>query len=125
MVGRERIALGVVLSAVALGVLGDYLFQGHTLGVNAGIFALAFVAALSLLLRLGRIPLHQGRRAMAAPLLLFAGLLAWHDSPLLLATNLLAVQLTILDSVRTRWWLRNLISRAASSTARPTQTLLS
>ena len=81
----------MVLSAVTLGVLGDYLFQGHTLGVNAGLFAVAFVAALSLLLRLGRIPLHQGRRAMAAPLLLFAGLLAWHDSPLLLATNLLAV----------------------------------
>jgi hypothetical protein len=88
---RERIALGVLLSAVALGALGDYLFQGHALGLNAGVFALAFVAALSALLRVGRIPLHQGRRAMVVPLVLFAGLLAWHDSPLLLATNLLAV----------------------------------
>src|SRR5205085_837631 len=91
VIARERVALGVLLSAIALGVLGDYLFQGRTLGVNAGVFALAFVAALSLLLRVGRIPLHQGRRAMVAPLVLFAGLLAWHDSPLLLATNLLAV----------------------------------
>jgi hypothetical protein len=88
---RERIALGVVLSAVALGVLGDFLFQGHALGANAGVFALAFVAALTVLLRVGRIPLHQGRRAMVLPLVLFAGLLAWHDSPLLVATNLLAV----------------------------------
>jgi hypothetical protein len=91
MLDRERVALGVVLSAVALGSLGDYLFQGHPLGVNAGLFALTFVAALTLLLRIGRIPLHQGRRAMVLPLLLFAGLLALHDSPLLVATNLLAV----------------------------------
>jgi Domain of unknown function (DUF4173) len=87
----ERLALGVVVSAVALGALGDFLFQGHALGINAGVFALAFVAALAILLRVGGVPLHQGRRAMVAPLLVFAGLLAWHDSPLLLATNLLAV----------------------------------
>jgi hypothetical protein len=87
----ERLALGVVVSAVALGALGDYLFQGQAIGVNAGVFALAFVAALAILLRVGRVPLHQGRRAMVAPLVLFAGLLAWHASPLLLATNLLAV----------------------------------
>jgi len=87
----ERLALGVVVSAVALGVLGDYLFEGQAIGVNAGVFAVAFVAALAILLRVGRVPLHQGRRAMVAPLVLFAALLAWHDSPLLLATNLLAV----------------------------------
>jgi hypothetical protein len=87
----ERLALGVVVSAVALGALGDYLFEGKAIGINAGVFAVAFVAALAILLRLGRVPLHQGRRAMVAPLVLFAGLLAWHDSPLLLATNLLAV----------------------------------
>jgi Domain of unknown function (DUF4173) len=91
VLARERIALGVVLSAVALGALGDFLFQGHALGANAGFFALSFVAALTVLLRVGRIPLHQGRRAMVLPLVLFAGLLAWHDSPLLVATNLLAV----------------------------------
>jgi hypothetical protein len=91
VLARERIALGVVLCAVVLGALGDFLFQGHALGVNAGVFSVAFVAALSVLLRVGRIPLHQGRRAMVLPLVLFAGLLAWHDSPLLLATNLLAV----------------------------------
>ena len=34
-------ALGVVLSAVGLGALGDYLFQGHELGANAGIFVLS------------------------------------------------------------------------------------
>ena len=87
----ERLALGVVVSAVALGILGDFLFQGQAIGINVGVFAIAFVAALAILLRIGRVPLHQGRRAMVAPLVLFAALLAWHASPLLLATNLLAV----------------------------------
>jgi len=54
----ERLALGVVVSAVALGVLGDYLFEGQAIGVNAGVFAVAFVAALAILLRVGRVPLH-------------------------------------------------------------------
>jgi hypothetical protein len=31
--------------------------------------------------------LHHGRRQTVAPLLLFAALLAWHHSPLLVATN--------------------------------------
>src|SRR4029077_18101426 len=61
------------------------------LGLNAAVWAVAFVAALAVLLRLGRIPLHQGRRMMAAPLLLFALLLVWRDSPLLQAVNIFAI----------------------------------
>src|SRR5438105_4161208 len=91
MTRRQRTAVGLVVAALVLGAGGDVLFHGRPLGLNAGLFAAAFVLALAALLRIGRIPLHQGRRLMAAPLLLFAGLLAWHDSPLLVATNLLAV----------------------------------
>src|SRR4051794_9544694 len=91
MTGRQAVAVGLLLGGVTLGVAADVLFDGRPLGLNALLFALAFVGALALLLRLGRFPLHQGRRLMAAPLLLFAALLAWHDSPLLQAANLLAV----------------------------------
>ena len=52
---------------------------------------LAFVAALAALLRVGRIPLHQGRRLMAVPLVIFAVLLAWRDSPLLQAVDIFAI----------------------------------
>jgi hypothetical protein len=74
-----------------LGLLGDAFFHGRSLGLNALLWALALELALATLLRIGRIPLHQGRRLMAAPLLLFAALLVWRDSPLLQAVNLFAI----------------------------------
>jgi hypothetical protein len=90
--GREkRLGLALLAAAVALGILGDLVFDGRPLGVNVALFALAFVAALAVLLRVGRAPLHQGRRWMALPLLVFAFAFLWRTSPLLVATNLLAI----------------------------------
>lgn len=91
MTRRQNVAVGLVASGLALGLVADVLFEHRPLGLNAPLFAVAFVAALALLLRLGRVPLHQGRRVMALPLVLFAALLAWHTSPLLVAVNLLAI----------------------------------
>lgn len=91
MTPRQKVAVCLLVSAVSLGVVGDILFEGRPLGLNALLFGCAFVAALAILIRIGRIPLHQGRRLMIAPLLVFAALLAWHDSPMLQAANLLAI----------------------------------
>jgi len=91
MTRQERLAVGLLSGSLLLGVLGDFLFDGHPLGLNALLWAFAFVAVLAAQLRLGRVRLHQGRRWMAAPLLVFAAFLIWHDSPLLVAVNLLAV----------------------------------
>jgi hypothetical protein len=83
--------MGLLGAAVLLGLLGDVVFDGHPFGLNVALWTFAFVVALAALLRLGRIPLHQGRRLMVAPMLLFAGLMVWHDSPLLNAVNLFAI----------------------------------
>jgi hypothetical protein len=91
MNGGTRLAVAVLGSALALGVAGDVLFHGQALGLNVGLWAVAFVAALTALIRLGRVPLHQGRRLMVAPVLVFAACFAWHDSPLLTAVNLVAL----------------------------------
>jgi hypothetical protein len=105
MTRRQRTAVALMVAAVILGVVGDVLFHGQPLGLNVGLFAAALVLALSLLLRIGRVPLHQGRRFMVGPLLLFAGLLAWHDSPLLVATNLLAIAGAVtLGALRRTGW---------------------
>src|SRR6266511_6007590 len=91
MARETKVALALVGSALALGVLGDVLFQGEPLGLNVAVWAAAFVATLTTLLRISRAPLHQGRRYMVAPLLVFAALFVWHDSPLLVVANLLAL----------------------------------
>jgi hypothetical protein len=87
----SRVGLGLLASATALGILGDALLQGQPLGLNVAVWIGCFVVALAVLLRLARAPLHQGRRWMVAPLLVFGGLFAWHDSQLLVAANLLAL----------------------------------
>ena len=75
MARPDRFAVGLCVAALGLGLLADVFFDGRPLGINGAGWALAFVAALALLLRVGRVPLHQGRRFMAAPLILFAALL--------------------------------------------------
>jgi hypothetical protein len=89
---RER-KLGVPLLgvALALGAAGDVLFNGRQLGINVVLFSACFVAGLALLLRKAHAPSHQGRRWMAAPLLLFSAAFAWHDSDLLTFVNFLAL----------------------------------
>jgi hypothetical protein len=89
--GRAQVGMVLLGAAIGLGLMGDVLFHDRPLGVNVALWAVAFVAALAALLRIGHVPLHQGRRLMIAPLLLFAALLAWHDSPLLNAVNLFAI----------------------------------
>ena len=81
----------LVFAALALGVAADALFNGRPFGLNVFLFAGCFVAGLAVLLRVGGAPLHQGRRWMAAPLLLFSAAFVWHDSRLLTAVNLLAL----------------------------------
>jgi hypothetical protein len=88
---RTRLGVALVVAALLLGVLGDLLFQGQPLGLNVLLWTLAFAAALTALLRIAHAPLHQGRRFMLAPLVVFAALFAWHSSPLLIAANLLAL----------------------------------
>jgi hypothetical protein len=88
---EQRGALVLVGSAIALGVMADVLFYGRPLGINVVAFTLAFVAGLALVLRAIEAPLHQGRRWMLAPLVLFAALFMWHDSGLLRFANALAL----------------------------------
>jgi hypothetical protein len=89
--GELRLGVPLLAVALVLGAAGDMLFNGHQLGINVLLFAACFVAALALLLRKAAAPAHQGRRWMAAPVLVFAAAFAWHDSRLLTATNLLAL----------------------------------
>jgi hypothetical protein len=86
-----RLAVGIIGAGTGLGIWADILFYGRPLGLNVLLWTTAFVAALAALLRLARAPLHQGRRWMLLPLLLFSGAFVWRDAQLLMAANLLAI----------------------------------
>ena len=88
---ERKLAVCVLAAALVLGVASDVLFSGRPLGLNVFLFAACFVGSLAVLLRVGRAPLHQGRRWMALPLLLFSAAFVWHDSRLLTTVNLLAL----------------------------------
>jgi hypothetical protein len=89
--GGTRLGLILLGAALVQGVLGDVLFRGVPLGLNVPLWVASFVACLVVLLRVARAPLGQGRRWMIAPLVLFAGLVAWRDSPWLLGLDALAI----------------------------------
>jgi hypothetical protein len=91
MTRRTRVAVGVATAGLLLGIWADVLFHSQPLGANVLLFAASFVTALTFLLRIADAPLHQGRRWMLAPLLVFAAAFLWHDSVLLTAANLLAL----------------------------------
>ena len=86
-----RLAVGVAGVGATLGIWADLLFRDRPLGLNVLLWTLAFAVGLAFLLRLGRVPLHQGRRWMVAPLIVFSAGFLWHDSRLLTAVNLLAL----------------------------------
>jgi hypothetical protein len=87
---RQR-ATALIGGATAVALAVDLLVRGRAPGINVLAVALVFVGALALVLRVTNAPFHQGRRWMALPLLVFAGLFAVRDSRLLAAANLLAV----------------------------------
>jgi hypothetical protein len=87
----SQVAVAIAGAGAALGLWADVLFRGRPLGLNVLLWAVAFTAALGLLLRVARAPFHQGRRWMLSPLLVFSAAFLWRDSTLLVAVNLLAL----------------------------------
>jgi hypothetical protein len=103
MTRGTRVAVGVAAAGILLGIWADVLFHGRPPGLNVLLWAVAFVAALAGLLRIARAPLHQGRRWMLGPLLVFSAAFFWRDSALLVASNLLALAgATTLGALRRR-----------------------
>jgi hypothetical protein len=85
---RTRASLLLLGEAGALGLLGNALFGGTALGLNALLWTAALLLAVGLLARRTDTELEGEGRWMAFPALLFAAALAWRASPTLAALNL-------------------------------------
>ncbi len=95
MSAQTKRGLALLTAAIGLGVLGDVLFRETPLGLDVFLWTLGFVVALAALLRFLNAPLGHGRRWMVGPLLLFAALFAWRDSPWLQALDLLGIAVAV------------------------------
>src|SRR5215204_1631729 len=99
---RTKLALGLLGSALFLGLLGDELFRAMPLGLNLLLWVAALVALLIALSRWGGVRLTRERRWMIPTLLLFASLVVWRDSTWLVALNLFAIVVALsLGALRT------------------------
>ncbi len=88
---RTRAALLLLGEAAVLGILGNSLFPGAGLGVNALIWTASLLAAAGVLANRTGTALEGDGRWMALPALLFAAALTWRASPTLAALNVLAL----------------------------------
>ena len=102
MSSRTRLALGLLGSALFLGLLGDELFRATPLGLNVFLWVSAVVAVLLALSRWQGAPLTGARRWMLPVLIVFAGLVVWRDSPWLVSLDMFAIVVALtLGSLRT------------------------
>lgn len=81
----------LLIAAIALGILGEYLFYPGLLGVNAVVWTAALCAGAIGCARLTATDLRGEGRWLTPPALLFAGFIAWRSSPVLQALNIGAV----------------------------------
>ena len=102
MSSRTRLALGLLGSALFLGLLGDGLLRTTPVGLNLFLWIVAIVVVLLVLSRWQRAPLVGGRRWMLPVLVIFAGLVVWRDSPWLVSLDIFAIIVALaLGSLRT------------------------
>ena len=102
MSSRTRLALGLLGSALFLGLLGDELLRATPVGLNLFLWVVAIVVVLLALSRWHRAPLTGGRRWMLPVLVIFAGLVVWRDSPWLVSLDIFALVVALtLGSLRT------------------------
>lgn len=91
MSDKTKLGLGIIVAALALGIIGDALLQVTPWGLNVAVLVALGAVAAAVLVRWRGIALRGGGRWMILPALLFAAGLAWRDSVVLGIVNTLAM----------------------------------
>jgi hypothetical protein len=95
MSDRTHLGITILIAALALGVLGDLLLRATPWGLNIFVWTAALVAAVLLIVHWRRVALNERGRLLAVPILFFAAAIAWWDSPVLTALNLVAIGVSL------------------------------
>jgi len=91
MISGAQLEIAIVVSALALGVLGDVLLRTFPWGANVALWMVLFVAVVAVLSRSRREVWAGGGHFLLLPVILSSCAFLWHDSLALRALNVLAL----------------------------------
>jgi len=92
---KQMLAIATLGTCLLLGVLGAFLFDGQSWGLNIALFTWLLVGSLMFLRKLGQQPLRYSQYALVASGLFFAVTFVWRDSYVLNSLSLLGILLTV------------------------------
>jgi hypothetical protein len=92
---RTKLGLAVLGAALVLGLVGDLLLRATPWGVNVLLWIAPLAGAAISLSRWGRLEVAGGGRWLVPVAVLFAAAVAWRDSPIVAALDVLAVLVAI------------------------------
>jgi hypothetical protein len=91
----QMLSLATLTVCLLLGLLGAFLFDGQSWGINVIVFALLLVGSFLLLKKIGQQSICYSQYILMAIGLFFAITFAWRDSYVLNGLSLLGILLTI------------------------------
>jgi hypothetical protein len=95
MTENTRFGISLIAASIVGGAVGDALLRATPWGVNLLVWIVALIASVTIVLILNRVELEAGSKWLVIPLLFFAVGVAWRDSPVLNALNLIGVVVTL------------------------------
>src|SRR5262245_43913880 len=95
MTDRTKLGISTIAMALISGALGDALLRATPWGLNLLVWIALLVGAAGASLAFNRSESMTGIRWLVIPLLFFAAAVAWRDSPVQKALNLIGIVITL------------------------------
>src|SRR5215510_13450478 len=95
MTEKTRLGFSIMAAGIMAGAVGDALLRATPWGLNLFVWVAALTASAAGVLLANQIDLGAGSRWLGVPLLFFAAAIAWRDSPVLKALNLIGIVITL------------------------------
>ncbi|HYF93748.1 MAG TPA: DUF4173 domain-containing protein [Symbiobacteriaceae bacterium] len=100
MDGKTKAGLVILITAAALGLLGDVLLLPAPYGLNAFLWIAAVTGGLLVAARLGEVALAPGARWLVVPAVVFTGAAVWRGAEALIFLDFLALFASLILTIR-------------------------
>lgn len=95
MTDKTKLGISTIATAFISGAFGDALLRATPWGLNLFVWIAVLVASALVVLAINRAESVTGSRWLVIPLLFFAAAVAWRDSAVLKALNLIGIVITL------------------------------